>query len=136
MEFNGQYLTYEDYKGLGGTLNLMPFNLLEFEARKKVDARSQMRLKNVEYENMPDEVKICMFNLINSIEGYAESKSKISANGNIASENIDGYSVSFITPDKIKDVVESKNVEINNIIEDYLYGVIVNGEHVIYCGGL
>ena len=46
MEFEGQYLTYEDYKGLGGTLDLMPFNLLEFEARKKIDINTKNRLKN------------------------------------------------------------------------------------------
>ena len=40
MEFEGQYLTYEDYKALGGTLNdQMPFNLLEFESRKQIDKR-------------------------------------------------------------------------------------------------
>ena len=48
MEFSGQYLTYPEYKSLGGTLDIMPFNLLEFEARKKIDNRTLYRLKNVE----------------------------------------------------------------------------------------
>ena len=30
MEFNGQYLTYNEYKALGGSLDITPFNLLEF----------------------------------------------------------------------------------------------------------
>ena len=46
MEFEGQYLTYEEYIDLGGTLDLMPFNLLEFEARRKIDIRTQSRLKD------------------------------------------------------------------------------------------
>ena len=37
MKFKGQYLTYQEYKGLGGTLELTPFNILEFEARRRID---------------------------------------------------------------------------------------------------
>ena len=48
MEIEGQYLTYEEYKSLGGTLDLMPFNLLEFEARKEIDKRTFGRLVNLE----------------------------------------------------------------------------------------
>ena len=33
MEINGQYLTFDEYKVLGGTLDKMPFLKLEFEAR-------------------------------------------------------------------------------------------------------
>ena len=33
MEFKGQYLTYQEFKALGGTLDEMPFNLLEYNAR-------------------------------------------------------------------------------------------------------
>ena len=36
MEFSGQYLNYEEYKSLGGTLDIMPFNILEFESRKEL----------------------------------------------------------------------------------------------------
>ena len=48
MEFKGQYLTYQDYKALGGTLDLTPFNLLEFEARKEVDDCTYGRLKKLD----------------------------------------------------------------------------------------
>ena len=61
MEFSGQYLNYSEYRLLGGTLDQTPFNLLEFEARKKIDERTQGRLKNV--VEIPQEVKICMFAL-------------------------------------------------------------------------
>ena len=36
MEFSGQYLTYEEYRALGGTLDLAPFNILEFGARRRI----------------------------------------------------------------------------------------------------
>ena len=44
MEFKNQYLTYLEYKNLGGTLGEMPFNLLEFKARKIIDERTLGRL--------------------------------------------------------------------------------------------
>ena len=45
MQFEGQYLTYPEYRSLGGTLDITPFNLLEFEARRKIDIETQSRLK-------------------------------------------------------------------------------------------
>ena len=44
MEFEGQYLTYNEYKALGGRLDQTPFNILEFEARRKIDERTFERL--------------------------------------------------------------------------------------------
>jgi hypothetical protein len=125
MEFSEQYLTYEEYRSLGGTLDLTPFNLLEFEARKKIDLRTQNRLKNV--EEIPQEVKLCIYNLINTIQTYSNKK-----NRNIQSESVGEYSVSY--GGNIQELIQSKNSELNDIILNDLYGVIVNGEHVIYDG--
>ncbi len=134
MNFEGQYLTYEEYKALGGTLDLTPFNLLEFESRRRIDIRTQNRLKNVNSEDMPQEVKLCMYALINSIQEFASSTSNIASNRNVASENTDGYSVSYITANQISDIVKSKCDELDDIIRTYLLGVIYNGEHLMYCG--
>ena len=54
MEFNGQYLTYDEYKALGGSLDQTPFNLLEFEAQKIIDSRTLQRLKGI--KELPKEV--------------------------------------------------------------------------------
>ena len=113
MEFSEQYLTYEEYKGLGGTIDLTPFNLLEFEARKKIDIRTQDRLKGFESEEIPQEVKLCVYALINSIEIFANTTNNA---GNVASESTDGYSVSYITSSQISDVVKSKNKDLDDII--------------------
>lgn len=134
MEFSGQYLTYEEYKGLGGTLDLTPFNLLEFEARRQIDIRTFNRLKDLDSENIPQEVKICEYNLINSINTFASASESIASGGNVKSENTDGYSISYISASEISDIVKSKNDEIEDTIKDYLLGVIVNGEHIMYCG--
>ena len=132
MTFEGQYLTYAEYQELGGSaIGEMPFNLLEFEARRKIDIRTQNRLKDNE---IPQEVKLCELKMINSILGYNETQNDVSNNGNVASENTDGYSVSYITADKIKDVISSREEELNTIMYDYLIGVIVNDEHIMYVG--
>ena len=131
MTFEGQYLTYAEYQQLGGSaIGEMPFNLLEFEARKQIDLRTQRRLINV--EEIPDEVKLCDYHLINKIMKYVESTENVG--GNIASESTDGYSISYVTASQLQDVVKSQSVELNDIIMTDLFGLVVNGEHVIYAG--
>ena len=131
MTFEGQYLTYAEYQALGGSaIGDMPFNLLEFEARRQIDIRTFNRLK--ELEEQPQEVKLCVYNLINGIQSFSQAEQSIS--GNIASENTDGYSISYLTADRISEIVKSKNNEIDNIIRTYLLGVIINDEHIMYCG--
>lgn len=133
MTFEGQYLTYAEYQALGGSaIGEMPFNLLEFEARRQIDSRTLNRLKNG--VDIPQEVKLCEYALINSINEFATSTSNVASNGNVASENTDGYSVNYVTSDKISDIVNSKQDEINNIIETYLMFVTYNGEHLMYIG--
>ena len=127
MDFNEGYLTYEDYKGLGGTLDLMPFNLLEYEARRRIDRKTFNRLKSG--ENIPQEVKLCEYAMINKIETYNQTNA-----GNVKSESIDGYSVSFSSVAELKDIVESKNTELYDLIDTYLNGIIYYGEHLLYCG--
>lgn len=136
MTFEGQYLTYLEYKDIiesigGSPMEEMPFNLLEFEARRKIDIRTQNRLKEI--DDIPQEVKLCVLNLINSIESYLKVTNEASI-GNVASENTDGYSISYITADRISEVVKSKNDELDDIIRTYLLGVIVNNEHIMYLG--
>lgn len=132
MNFTGQYLTYNEYTSLGGSLDEASFDLLEFEARRKIDGRTQNRL--VGGEDLPQAVKICVYHLINSISMYMDSTSNIGATGNIASENIDGYSISYVTASQLQDVVNSKRNELNNIIRDDLMGVLYNGEHLLFRG--
>lgn len=134
MRFSGQYLTYEDYKALDGTLDITPFNLLEFEARRKVDIVTQNRLKNVNSNEIPQEVKLCIFKLIEAINSYVSSIRSATENSNIASESTDGYSVSYVKSSQIKEIVSSRKTELNDIIRTYLLGVIYNGEHLMYVG--
>ena len=135
MEFEGQYLTRQEYIDLGGSqIDETPFNLLEFEARRQIDIRTFNRLKNIDTKDIPQEVKLCEYNLINSISEFANSTNSAINVGNVASESTDGYSVSYITASQISDIVKSKNAEFNDIIKTYLLGVVFNGEHLMYIG--
>ena len=128
MEFEGQYLTYEEYKALGGTLDLMPFKLLEFEARQNVDKYTFGRLK--ELDGQIQEVKLCVFKLINVIDSY---KSYETQNKAVSSESIDGYSISYGTPST--DFTEAKNKELQNVVKDYLVDCkLEDGTPYMYCG--
>ena len=117
MEFSEQYLTYEEYMTLGGTISKMPFNILEFEARKRIDNRTQNRIKYM--ANKPNEVKLCVNAMINTLEQYVVDNSK-GINKNIASESIDGYSVSFITGSQVQEAIKSKKSELEDIMQTYL----------------
>ena len=127
MEFEGQYLTYQEYKALGGTLDKMPFNLLEYNARMKIDARTFGRLvdKGQEYK----EVKLCVYNMITTLNSYSSYDTQNKA---ISSESTDGYSISYGTPQK--STTEAKNSELESIIDTYLTDLVVDGVRVLYRG--
>ena len=131
MEFEGQYLEFDEYEELGGSIEETPFNILEFEARRKIDESTFGRLKLL--EEQPIEVKMCMFALINSINSYNNAYQN-SNNRNVASESVGSYSVSYASGTQIQEIINSKNVEIEEIIRTYLMGVVVNGEHILYIG--
>lgn len=127
MEFNNQYLTYEEYKSLGGTLGEMPFNILELKARQIINERTQNRLKNV--EKIPQEVKICVYDLINTMNKYNLSNNSTSSN--VSSENIDGYAVTYKSGTEL---TEEQKKQYDDVMETDLYGVIVDNTPILYLG--
>ena len=127
MEFNNQYLTYEEYKSLGGTLGEMPFNILELKARQIINERTQNRLKDV--EKIPQEVKICVYDLINTMNKYNLSNNSTSSN--VSSENTDGYSVTYKSG---TEMTTEQKAQLEDVMLTDLYGVVVNGEAILYLG--
>ena len=127
MEFNNQYLSYEEYKSLGGTLGEMPFNILELKARQVINERTQNRLKNI--EEMPQEVKICVYDLINTMNKYNLSDNSTSSN--VSSENTDGYSVTYKSGTEL---TEEQKKQYDDVMETDLYGVIVDNTPILYLG--
>ena len=127
MEFKNQYLSYEEYKSLGGTLGEMPFNILELKARQVINERTQNRLKNI--EEIPQEVKICVYDLINTMNKYNLSNNSTSSN--VSSENTDGYSVTYKSG---TEMTTEQKAQLEDVMLTDLYGVVVNGEAILYLG--
>ena len=130
MDFTNQYLSYEEYMFSGGTLDEVPFNELEYECRRIIDSRTQNRLKKA--KEIPEEVKRLENKMIQNLQEYYVSLEK--AQSGIASENIDGYSVSYIPSTQISQLIEGKTDVLQDLVSTYLFGVIVNNEHLLYCG--
>jgi hypothetical protein len=122
------YLTYQEYKELGGTLDIMPFNLLEFEARTNVDKYTFGRLKNL--SEQVQEVKMCVYKLIGILGSYQEYENQ---NKSISSESTDGYSISYSQVSE--STSKSKINEIRGIIQTYLADCkLSNGTPYLYRG--
>ena len=130
MDFTNQYLSYEEYQELEGTLEEVPFNELEYECRRIIDSRTQNRLKNA--DEIPEEVKLLENKMIQTLQGYYVSLNK--AQSGIASVNTDGYSESYISSNQISQLIEGKIDVLQDLVSTYLFGVIVNNEHLLYCG--
>lgn len=128
MELENQYLTYGEYSVLGGTLDETPFNILELEAQKNIDKYTFGRLQKL--DEQIEEVKICIFKLIGLLETYNSYENQ---NKSVSSENIDGYSVSYLGA--TKNVSKSKINEIKGIINTYLAECkLEDGTPYLYCG--
>lgn len=127
MEFSNKYLDYSDYTSLGGTLTEMPFNILEFEARKKIDGRTQERLVG---QDIPQEVKMCEYAIIESVLDEIVRKKNVNA----SSENIDGYSISYLSPSEVQQSMITKSKQIEDIMQTYLLTTKVNDVPILYRG--
>lgn len=120
MDFQNRYLTYEEYKELGGNLPQMPFNLLEYQAEKKIDMQTSNRFRNI--TNYPLELKMCINTLITELKKYNES-------GNKSSETVGSYAVTYDKP-----LTSEKKQALEEIIKEYLLTTKINGIFVLYCG--
>ena len=103
----------------------MPFNILELKARQIINERTQNRLKNV--EDIPVEVKVCVYHLVNIASSYQSKVSDVS----VASESTDGYSISYKSG---TDLTEEQKKQYDDVMETDLYGVIVDNTPILYLG--
>lgn len=131
------YLTYEEYKDMGGTLNETAFNNVEFEARALIDWYTFNRLQNDTI--YPEAVKRCVFNLVNIASKKQQAFSLGQDNeGNItsaiSSQSNDGVSISYNTMNASEAFKVSKN-EMITVINQYLQGVTNElGRKLLYRG--
>ena len=120
------YLTYLQYKDMGGALDETTFNRYEFDAESIINWYTFNRLKaDVSF---PSEVSRCMYALISLIE----KKENASTLGNssdgsvnaqaISSQSNDGVSISYNTI-SAQTLVESTDKACEDTVKRYLNGV-------------
>jgi len=117
MKFDNLYLEYNEYAKLGGKISKESFNLLEYKAEKKIDELTFNRFRKI--EDYPDELKLCVFELIDMI-----SKED---NSNILSESVGSYNVTKLSK---KDIEKNKE----SIIKQCLSQTKINDVYVLYRG--
>ncbi len=119
------YLTYEEFKDMGGALCQAAFERVQFEAEMQVCADTFKRMYNVD-EDTRSIIKQCLTKII----GLLDKKEKHLTEGTVTSFSHDGLSQSLKVPDS-KEVM----VEISRIIRTYLsQRTDINGTPLLYLG--
>lgn len=124
-------LTYlkdeKEYKKLLGTENVPNnFDNLNIQASNYINYKTFGR---IDENNIPEQVKYvtCLI-----IKLQDEENAKLSEIGNLKSQNIEGWSESYSTPEEIKSDYEDKK---QKAINQYLWNVIgIDGNPLLYCG--
>ena len=135
------YLSYDDYREYGGTLDRTTFTDYSFEAAAQIDWYTYNRLQNEDYDKIDERVKRCMYYIISKIEliqrfqsstGGGSSSTGVTAG--IASQSNDGVSISYNIL-SAADTVDSARDEIKRMINIQLQGVKNSlGRRVLYRG--
>lgn len=124
-------LTYlkdeEEYKKILGTDNVpKDFNKLNIEASNYINHKTFGR---IDKDNLPEQVQYVTCLIIDLIQ---EENTKLSEIGNLKSQNIEGWSESYSTPEEVKSDYEDKKY---STLRKYLWNVIgIDGNPLLYCG--
>lgn len=125
------YLTYAEYKVMGGQQSESAYTRLEWKARMLIDEYTFGRLR--EEETIPEAVKRLDFELVGMLgnmdlsgEGYA---------GVVDSESNDGYSIKMAAGTVL--TAAETMIQMGNLIETYLANEkTAAGVPLLYCGRL
>lgn len=122
-----KYITEDEYKELLGK-NSIPgnFNNLNIEASNYINYKTFGR---IDENNIPEQVKYvtCLI-----IDLQDEENTKLSEIGNLKSQNIEGWSETYSTPEEIESDYEDKKY---STLKQYLWNVIgTDGNPLLYCG--
>ena len=122
-----KYITQDEYISLLGAKSIPDnFNNLVIEASTHINHRTFGR---IDENNVPEQVKYVTCLIINLQE---EENQKLSEIGNLKSQNIEGWSESYSTPEEVKTDYEDKK---QKAINQYLWNVIgIDGNPLLYCG--
>lgn len=122
-----KYITEEEYKELLGAKSIPDnFNNLVIEASNYINYKTYGR---IDESNVPEQVKYvtCLI-----IDLQNEEEAKLNEIGNLKSQNIEGWSESYSTPEEIKADYEDKKY---STLKQYLWNVVgIDGKPLLYCG--
>ena len=122
-----KYITENEYISLLGAKSIPDnFNNLVIEASNYINYNTYGR---IDVNNIPEQVKYVTCLIIDLIN---EQNTKLSEIGNLKSQNIEGWSESYSTPEEIKADYEDKKY---STLKQYLWEVIgTDGNPLPYCG--
>lgn len=122
-----KYITEKEYKELLGQESIPNnFNKLVIEASNYINYNTHGR---IDKNNIPEKVKYVTCLIINLIY---EQETKLSEIGNLKSQNIEGWSESYATPEEIEKEYSKK---MQTTLSTYLWDVIgTDGKPLLYCG--
>ena len=106
-----QYLTYEEYTEIGGTLDLTAFKRTIDRACGFVDLHTQSRLQSV--LEVPQKAKACVRDLVEYLVANVSSGKTVTSKSQSAGGVSESESYATKTTDEI-------NAEMLNIVYDYL----------------
>lgn len=147
------YLSYIEYRNMGGTLDESSFNEYEFEARTIIDWYTFNRLqKDTEF---PESVQRCMYQLIKLAKLKADAMTlgsqtvtttdsqgnvtTVTTSATVSSQSNDGVSISYnvVSASEVFDALKSqtKGNALEELVQRYLQGVTNQlGRLVLYRG--
>ena len=122
-----KYITEEEYRELLGAKSIPDnFNNLVIEASNYINYKTFGR---IDKNDIPEQVKYVTCLIVNLQD---EENTKLSEIGNLKSQNIEGWSESYSTPEEIKSDYEDKK---QKVLNKYLWNVIgTDGNPLLYCG--
>lgn len=122
-----EYITADEYKKLLGKESVPDnFKQLVIEASNYINYKTFGR---IDKDNVPEQVKYVTCLIIDLLN---EENTKLSDIGNLKSQNIEGWSESYSTPEEIKTDYEDKK---QKVLNQYLWNVIgIDGNPLLYCG--
>ena len=135
------YVSYPEYKELGGTLEESTFNSLVYEAQVKVDYYTFNRLKKDTV--ISEAVKRCIIKILDALHTFNQYEKMVTDVNNpiISSQSNDGVSISYggylgsTTPADINTLSEKLEKDIKAITHQYLQGETnEDGQLLLYRG--
>lgn len=122
-----KYITADEYKKLLGKESVPDnFNNLVIQASSYINHKTFGR---IDESNIPEQVQYATCLIIDLID---DENAKLSNIGNLKSQNIEGWSETYSTPEEVKADYEEKKY---SKLKQYLWNVIgIDGKPLLYCG--